>query len=322
MLTDQDDEQIEDLRPEPEALVAVQQQVFFRVEPKRSELVIMLQLLTHDWVWYSSSNIARFFRAGIGDLLTIQTNGNVGIGTNNASVKLDVVGSATFRNGTNTSSRGQLNVVSTNESAKIYMRENDIANGILFEALQASPNGILIISQDDGISIKDRIKLTQNGTVAILTRATDGSEQLCRNSFSEISDCSSSIRYKQNINPFVSGLSLIRQLRPVSFNWRANNQADFGLVAEEVNQVEPLLTTTNAKGEIEGVKYDRVGVVLVNAVQEQQLQLESQQKQLDDQKRLIKTQDELMKRQQTELEVLKILVCSQNPTAETCKPKK
>lgn len=34
-----------------------------------------------DWVWYSNTNIARFFRAGVGDLLGITTNGNVGIGT-------------------------------------------------------------------------------------------------------------------------------------------------------------------------------------------------------------------------------------------------
>ena len=46
---------------------------------------------------------------------------------------------------------------------------------------------------------------------------------------------------------------------------------DMGLVAEEVNAVEPLLTTTNTSGAVEGVKYDRVGVVLINAVKEQQV---------------------------------------------------
>lgn len=77
-------------------------------------------------------------------------------------------------------------------------------------------------------------------------------------------------------------------------------------MAEEVNQVEPLLTTTNNKGEVEGVKYDRVGVVPVNAVQEQQLQIETQQNQINEQKKLI--------------EALKALVCSQNSAAEICKP--
>jgi hypothetical protein len=42
---------------------------------------------------------------------------------------------------------------------------------------------------------------------------------------------------------------------------------DIGLGAEEVERVEPLLTFRNEKGEIEGVKYDRITPVLVNAVQ-------------------------------------------------------
>ena len=79
---------------------------------------------------------------------------------------------------------------------------------------------------------------------------------------------------------FGFGLNLIQQLRPVSFNWKQNGAPDFGLVAEEVAKVEPLLTTRNDKGEIEGVKYDRVSVVLVNAVNEQQAQIQKQQTQI------------------------------------------
>lgn len=45
-----------------------------------------------DWVWYSNNNLARFFRAGVGDLLSIKTNGDVGIGTSNPSSKLTVQG--------------------------------------------------------------------------------------------------------------------------------------------------------------------------------------------------------------------------------------
>ena len=174
------------------------------------------------------------------------------------------------------------------------------------------------------------------------TLGAAGTTSLCRNASNQISTCSSSIRYKQNINPFVSGLSLIKQLRPVSFNWKANNQADLGLVAEDVAAVEPLLTTVNEKGETEGVKYDRLGVVLVIAVQEQQIQIEAQQKeiveqkqaneaqqkQFDAQNQLIKLQkaelenaQQQMNRQKSELEALKALVCSQNPTAELCKKK-
>jgi hypothetical protein len=49
----------------------------------------------------------------------------------------------------------------------------------------------------------------------------------------------------------------------------------------------------------------------VNAVNEQQLMIETQQKQLD-------VQNELIKKQQAEIEALKLFVCSQNPTATMC----
>lgn len=144
-----------------------------------------------------------------------------------------------------------------------------------------------------------------SGKIRVGSLGTGGATSLCRNASNEIATCSSSARYKSNINPFVSGLDLIRRLRPVSFEWTAAGMTDLGLVAEQVAEVEPLLTTTNEKGEVEGVKYDRVGVVLVNAVQEQQ--------------KLIDAQNEELKRLKAEIDALKQLVCAQNPNAEVCR---
>lgn len=97
----------------------------------------------------------------------------------------------------------------------------------------------------------------------------EGATQLCRNASNQISTCSSSLRYKTNIAPFQSGLNLVNRLQPITFNWRANNHANLGLGAEDVAKIEPLLVTYNERGEVEGVKYDRVAVVLLNAVKEQ-----------------------------------------------------
>lgn len=81
-----------------------------------------------------------------------------------------------------------------------------------------------------------------------------GSTTLCRNASNQIASCSSSARYKTHIAPLAKGLDVIEQLRPVTFDWNESGEADLGLVAEEVNQVAPLLTTYNAEGQIEGVK--------------------------------------------------------------------
>lgn len=122
------------------------------------------------------------------------------------------------------------------------------------------------------------LTINGNAQIGFLSLALDsgGTTPVCWKEIGgRLTDChSSSIRYKQNVKSFAPGLSMVNRLRPVSFNWKADNQPDMGLVAEEVEKVEPLLVNYNAKGEVEGVKYDRINVVLINAVKEQQAQIE------------------------------------------------
>jgi hypothetical protein len=158
------------------------------------------------------------------------------------------------------------------------------------------------------------------GNFTVFDLSNPGTLAVCRNG-NTISFCASSIRYKENISSFSPGLSLVKQLRPVSFNWKSDKSLDFGLVAEEVAEIEPLLITRNDNGQIEGVKYDRVGVVLVNAVNEQQQQIEAQQKKIEAQQKQLEHQSQTIYGQQAELAALRRFICSQNPKAELCRPK-
>lgn len=67
----------------------------------------------------------------------------------------------------------------------------------------------------------------------------------------------------------------------------------------------------NKDGEVDGVKYNRIGVVLVNAVKEQQSQIETQQKRIDD--KAVQMEDQ-------EIADLKKILCSLRPDAVTCRP--
>jgi hypothetical protein len=108
-----------------------------------------------------------------------------------------------------------------------------------------------------------------------------GDSDICYNTQShQLSFCSSSLRYKKDLQPFTRGLALLNQLNPITFKWKSSNASDLGFGAEDVAKVEPLLVSHNEKGEIEGVKYDRITAVLVNAVKEQQEQIGKQQAQL------------------------------------------
>jgi endosialidase-like protein len=147
--------------------------------------------------------------------------------------------------------------------------------GIAGGRLNVRENGTVILGDCPGCyPVNDR--LIVGGTIRVGATGSGGSISLCINSLLQISTCSSSIRYKTNIANFSSGLNLINRLRPVTFDWKADKAHDLGLVAEEVAEVEPLLVIHNSKGEVEGVKYDRLNVVLVNAIKEQQAQIKSQ----------------------------------------------
>ena len=87
-----------------------------------------------------------------------------------------------------------------------------------------------------------------------------------------------------------------------------------GLVAEDVARVEPLLVTHNDKGVVEGVKYDRVGVVLINAVKEQQKQLEAQKDRIDE-------QDKVIIALRAQVDAITNIVCAINPAVDVCKEK-
>jgi hypothetical protein len=248
---------------------------------------------------------------------SLQTGGNIGVGPASPTSKLTVSGPGGFT----AAGAPRFDLVNTTNSPVGFsqyvtgsgiwqltttagsLRVTADLNGLV--GIGANPNPISRLYVNGSTFV--------DGQISVSSLGSGGNTLLCWNG-SVISTCSSSLRYKSNINSFGSGLNLIRRLHPVTFNWRGNNARDLGLVAEDVAAVEPLLTTRNDKGEIEGVKYDRVGVVLVNAVQEQQLEIEAQQKQIDEQKKIIK-------RQQEELGTLKRLVCAQNPTAELCQPK-
>jgi hypothetical protein len=155
------------------------------------------------------------------------------------------------------------------------------------------------------------------GTLVVSTLGSSGSTQLCRNGSNQISTCSSSMRYKTDVAPFNSGLRLIQRLRPITFKWK-DGERDVGLAAEEVEQVEPLLVTYR-DGLVEGVKYGQITTALVNAVREQQEQIERQQKQIAQQQRQIDQQQKQIQRQGQKLESLEALVCRKQRRAGVCK---
>jgi hypothetical protein len=129
----------------------------------------------------------------------------------------------------------------------------------------------------------------------------------------------SSLRWKTNVTSFNDGLGIIRQLRPIRFDWKEDGLPDIGLGAEDVAKIAPSFAFTNDEGEVEGVKYEKLNLLLINAVKEQQVQIEDQQKRINDQQEQIAEQREELVQQRRQIDSLKLLVCLDHPEAAVCK---
>jgi hypothetical protein len=84
--------------------------------------------------------------------------------------------------------------------------------------------------------------------------------------FGQLGTVSSSRRFKNEIEPMDIASEAILALKPVTFHYKSDktSRPEFGLIAEEVAQVNPDLIVRDAKGEIYTVRYDAVNAMLLN----------------------------------------------------------
>ena len=73
-------------------------------------------------------------------------------------------------------------------------------------------------------------------------------------------------RFKRDIKPMNEASEAIHSLKPATFHYRsdAKNTPCFGLIAEEVAEVNPDLVVRDKDGEILTVRYDQVNAMLLN----------------------------------------------------------
>lgn len=94
---------------------------------------------------------------------------------------------------------------------------------------------------------------------------------------------SSDKRLKDNIKPIENPIDKIKQIGGYSFDWNDKQDiykgSDFGVIAQEIEKVLPSLVQDREDG-YKGVKYDKIVSLLIEAIKDQQ-------KQIDELKKLI-----------------------------------
>jgi len=97
----------------------------------------------------------------------------------------------------------------------------------------------------------------------------------------------SDARLKTGIEPLQYGLKEVLQLRPVSYRWKdnVNGARKLGLLAQEVQLVIPEVVSGSEQSGVLGMNYAELVPVLINAIKEQQQQIDTIESRISDLKK-------------------------------------
>lgn len=216
-----------------------------------------------------------------GNVMSLLSNGNVGIGTSAPDAKLHVSGGS---------------IMLDNNQAFFIKDSTNTAKRVLF----AGADNVLRIGSGGGGGFThvafdlpgaaDVLWLTPGGNVGVGTsspadklqvlgdlRVGTGTTGCVKDADGSViaGVCSSDLRFKKNVAPLSQMLSKVAQLQPVNFFWRTaefphkhfGTKESFGLIAQEVEAVLPELVTTDEQG-YKAVNYSKLPLLTIQAVKE------------------------------------------------------
>ena len=118
----------------------------------------------------------------------------------------------------------------------------------------------------------------------------------------------SSARFKEAIKPMDKTSEAILALKPVTFRYKQELDPDgipqFGLVAEEVEKVNPDLVVRDEAGKVMTVRYEAVNAMLLNEFLKEHLKAAEEHRKVEEQGRTIRELKGLVTNQQKQIEKL------------------
>jgi len=244
----------------------------------------------------SGTSSLAVFSSGSSPLLFVQDDGKVGIGrTDPAWTKLDILGGG-WR--TEKTSGNLSNEMRTNETAPHFSYisfKTGVYSAISGYTRFNAPWEFGICQEGNGSSVPaDRFYFGRSGLsstdlvinsagnvgigISSPTNLLTVKQTSATDPIADAWTTYSSRRWKTNAQPIPEALEKVQRLRGVSFDWKANGQHDIGLIAEEVGEVIPEVVAYEENGtDAKSVDYARLVAVLIEAIKEQQQEIEQQQ---------------------------------------------
>lgn len=224
----------------------------------------------------NNSGIIGFSTQGT-EKMRIKEDGNVGIGTTDPVRKLHVNSGTTNHVAT---------FESTDSTAYIQLKDDSGYSNI------ASAFGHLVLEADQGqnqansymqfkIDASEKMRIDSSGNVGIGTdipseKLEVNGNILASGDITAFSDA----RIKENVETLPNALESVKQMRGVTYNKIGEEKQSIGVIAQEVQAVLPQIVSEHNDGML-SVAYGNVTAVLIEAIKEQQKQIEELKAQLD-----------------------------------------
>lgn len=199
----------------------------------------------------------------------IHYDGNVGVGNSNPEEKLVVEGNIKIgRNKAICVNRGMLTFshVTTDRNHTIYNNGDDIDEEGSWDGMKFNVfNGASFrVGDATGGKHKEILSIVENGvTCTNLTQSSD-------------------VRLKKVIQPIQNALKKIVLLKGVSYQWKdpkMGENTEVGLIAQEVEEIFPEVVANDKKGN-KSIAYGKMVAPLIEAIKEQQQQIEALRKEV------------------------------------------
>ncbi|MGI5828287.1 MAG: tail fiber domain-containing protein, partial [Patescibacteria group bacterium] len=213
------------------------------------------------------------------DAVISSSSGNVNIGSGGGTLYLETDIQNTSANYSGNVQISDNLVVTANTASTLTLLNNTGA-GNLFDVQVDGASKLLINNSGNvGIGTTDPSQtLDVEGTMRLGSLVVGSGDAFYRNATTgDIVNSSSSQRYKKEIEDYEPVLDKLLDLRAVHFTWNeltiSDGERDFGMIAEEVAALIPDLVIYNKEGIPEGLRYEKMGLLAIKGLQEQQLQI-------------------------------------------------
>jgi hypothetical protein len=148
---------------------------------------------------------------------------------------------------------------------------------------------------------------TQNATfVAGISGTAVAGNSVVVNSNGQLGTTGSSERFKEEIKPMDQASEAILALRPVTFRYKHEIDPEgitqFGLVAEEVQKVDPDLVARDGQGKVYTVRYEAVNAMLLNEFLKEHRKVQEQEETITELRSIVGKQQTAIVQQQKHLQ--------------------